>query len=194
MLHLVGLIGIAYDVHSPLLPLTPFNLWTCALLVMGLHVLESPKDLWWFLLVFVLGWAVECLGVNTGFPFGAYHYAENFGWAPVGTPLLIGLNWVMLTYCATAVRRALLPKFPNAPVVGGILVALDLLAEQMAPLLGFWQFENNPVPLENYISWFVIGTAMGWTMERIHPVRNPSAYVLLIMQFLFFSTLVLRYV
>ena len=37
------------------------------------------------------------------------------------------------------------------------MIALDLLIEPVAPLLGFWIFDLPEVPLQNYIGWFVIG-------------------------------------
>ena len=36
------------------------------------------------------------------------------------------------------------------------MILLDLLMEPVAPLLGFWIFDLQEAPLQNYIGWFVI--------------------------------------
>ena len=38
-----------------------------------------------------------------------------------------------------------------------LMIGLDLLIEPVAPLLGFWIFDLQKVPLQNYLGWFVIG-------------------------------------
>ena len=36
------------------------------------------------------------------------------------------------------------------------MMLLDIIIEVSAPRLDFCEFENNTIPLKNYIAWFVI--------------------------------------
>jgi len=54
-----------------------------------------------FLAIVACGsFAMELLGVATGWPFGAYHYAGGLGPRAAGIPLLVPLAWTMLAYPA----------------------------------------------------------------------------------------------
>ena len=72
---------------------------------------------------------------------------------------------------------------------GVVMVGIDALIEPLAPALGFWAFEQHPVPAANFVSWWILGTVAGAALSRTQPVRNPTALVLLAMQVLFFVAL-----
>ncbi|RMF48927.1 MAG: carotenoid biosynthesis protein, partial [Chloroflexota bacterium] len=55
------------------------------------------------LTVILLGWAVEWIGHQTGFPFGFYSYTERLQPQLGGVPLLIPLAWLMMLPPAWAV-------------------------------------------------------------------------------------------
>ena len=40
----------------------------------------------------------EILGVNYGLIFGDYIYLDNLGYKVFGVPVIIGVNWIILTY------------------------------------------------------------------------------------------------
>ena len=47
----------------------------------------------------------EILGVNYGLIFGKYDYGDNLGLKLLGVPLLIGLNWVVLTFICGSISN-----------------------------------------------------------------------------------------
>ena len=54
------------------------------------------------LLVFLIGFSVEGIGVATAVLFGSYSYVSAFGFKLFETPIMIGVNWLFLalsTYC-----------------------------------------------------------------------------------------------
>ena len=101
---------------------------------------------------------VEILGVNYGLIFGDYVYLDNLGFKILGVPVLIGANWIILTFITGSLSSYLIKNNYLAVLFGAILmILLDLIIEPVAPLLGFWIFDLPSVPLQNYIGWFVIG-------------------------------------
>ena len=100
----------------------------------------------------------EILCVNYGLIFGDYVYLDNLGVKILGVPLLIGVNWIILTFITGSLSSFVFKNKYFSILIGAILmIALDLLIEPVAPLLGFWIFDLPEVPLQNYIGWFVIG-------------------------------------
>jgi putative membrane protein len=77
--------------------------------------------------------------------------------------------------------------------VAALLVTLiDLLIEQVAPKLDFWQFEGELPGLHNYLGW--IGVAF-FTSYFFYPTiikgNRSVSLILLILQIIFFTSLYL---
>lgn len=50
-------------------------------------------------LTFAVSMLFECVGVATGWIYGAYHYTDKLGFKFLGlVPLLIPVAWFMMTY------------------------------------------------------------------------------------------------
>jgi putative membrane protein len=60
------------------------------------------------------GFAVEALGVATGFPFGAYSYSGALGPRLLGVPLVIPLAWTWMAYPAWRAAARLTTAPPEA--------------------------------------------------------------------------------
>ncbi|MDH7568592.1 MAG: carotenoid biosynthesis protein [Armatimonadota bacterium] len=107
----------------------------------------------------VLGWAVEAVGVHTGFPFGAYSYTQALGPRLLGVPLAIGTAWMVLVAYATRLAATLpLPAAARVLVAAGWTTAIDLLLDPVAAsLLGFWRWEGTGwyqgIPASNFAGW-----------------------------------------
>ena len=96
----IAVIGIAFDVHPP------FSMtWAgSALLILQGTMLTialmdeyGPSGLFAALLIAILAYGVEALGVATGFPFGSYHYTGVlFPVLPGGVPLPVIFAWLMI--------------------------------------------------------------------------------------------------
>jgi len=100
LFHLVGLFGFlnpAWEVFF--IKLVPYHL-LLMLLIMIFTVEDRSYNLLKFaLLVYLAGYLIEVLGVNTGLIFGNYRYGSALGLKVWEVPLLIGVNWLILVYC-----------------------------------------------------------------------------------------------
>ena len=189
--HFFGLIGLQTAYADWFLLLTPLNLMLSVGLLL-LHHKHWKFGIGWFLLAaFSVGFGVEVLGVQTGFPFGNYVYGETLGPKVAGVPLVIGLNWVMLTYCAgiivAPIKAHLVVK---AMLAATLMVLLDFLIEPIAPVLDFWSWEQHLIPWENYLAWWVVAFALGLLFQRLRFAKdNRLAGALFLVQVVFFGIL-----
>jgi len=158
LFHLCGMVGISYGNKDFFLAFTPINLFiSFVLLFFNQKQLES-KELKSAFLIFFIGMVSEILGVNYGLIFGDYVYLDNLGVKILGVPVLIGVNWIILTFITGSLSSFIFKNKYVSILMGAILmIGLDLLIEPVAPLLGFWIFDLQKVPLQNYLGWFVIG-------------------------------------
>jgi putative membrane protein len=158
LFHLCGMVGISYGNKDFFLAFTPINLFiSFVLLFVNQKQIES-KELKSAFLIFFIGMVSEILGVNYGLIFGDYVYLDNLGVKILGVPVLIGVNWIILTFITGSLSSFIFKNKYVSILMGAILmIGLDLLIEPVAPLLGFWIFDLQKVPLQNYLGWFVIG-------------------------------------
>lgn len=169
-----GMIGISMGMGDWFLPKTPFNL------LMGLILLIwnfPPKNNWKTIIiwptVFLIGMGVEILGVNYGLLFGDYHYGENLGWKVLGVPLLIGVNWMVLTFLSAFISKQLLKNKWMAFMSGALLmVGLDFFIEPIAPIFDFWHWDIGHAPLQNFIAWFGVALILQILVDKIIPQKN----------------------
>lgn len=144
-----------------------------------------------FFSIYFIGFIIEAIGVNYGFIFGHYNYGTSLGLKLFNTPLIIGINWLFLTYCTYAI-------FQNTKWVAWLkiigaatcMLLFDFVIENVAPKLQMWEFLNNQVPLQNYIAWFIISLVFQTTMwyAKIQ-VKNKIAVSMFLYQFIFFLIL-----
>lgn len=149
-----GIIGISSDNSEWFLSLTYVNLLlTFIILVINIEEFSS-KVLLALFIPFILGFVTEALGVNYGLVYGNYAYGENLGFKVLGVPLLICINWAVLTAITADIAKYFFKNIWVSAIVGSILMTgLDLIIEVSAPKFDFWEFENGIVPLQNYIGW-----------------------------------------
>ena len=158
LFHLCGMVGISYGNKEFFLAFTPINLFISFVLLFANQKQLESKELKSAFLIFFVGMISEILGVNYGLIFGDYVYLDNLGVKILGVQLLIGVNWIILTFITGSLSSFVFKNKYFSILMGAILmIALDLLIEPVAPLLGFWIFDLPEVPLQNYIGWFVIG-------------------------------------
>jgi putative membrane protein len=170
------------------------------LLSLGLILVFHPatydlKTLIAFTAVAITGFLVEVAGVSTQIVFGSYGYGESLGIKLFDTPLLIGINWLILTYAGSTFASLLgIRGFAAVPAGAALMVIYDLLLEQTAPLLDMWHWQGEKVPLQNYLAWFVLSFLFQW-LFRICGVdtRNAVVPVLITAQVLFFFSLLVAF-
>lgn len=147
------------------------------------------------LTVFFLGYIIEIAGVKTGLIFGEYRYGDGLGAKFFGTPLIIGINWLMLVYMTSAVTEKYNIRGLLAIISASlIMLVYDLILEKVAPAMDMWHWEDDNVPLQNYAAWFLL--AVGFhAIFKAFKVRtlNPLAETILISQICFFLALSLYF-
>ena len=153
--HFVGILLLGGPWSSDFVMLTPLNL--LLLSVVYLITSDKVKRPLLYALPALMGFLVEMLGTNTGFPFGEYSYSSILGPGLLGTPFLIGvLWWVLLRSFNDVFSRISSNKTIISLATGLGMLLLDMFIEPVAIGLGFWEWQAAEVPLENYMAWFVL--------------------------------------
>jgi bisanhydrobacterioruberin hydratase len=145
----------------------------------------------YFLVIYLAGFTVEVIGIHTHFFFGSYHYGNNLGIKIFETPLIIGLNWLLLVYLSAAIIED--KKWHDAVkiiVASLVMLTYDLVLEQVAPTLDMWHWQGRQVPLKNYLTWFILSLVFHAAAKIFHiKMRNKLAPVILGCQILFLLSL-----
>ena len=158
LFHICGMIGISYGNKEFFLAFTPINLLVSFVLLLINQKRLNGIKLKSVFLIFIIGMVSEILGVNYGLIFGDYAYLDNLGVKILGVPVLIGFNWIILTFITGSLSSLIFKNKYISVLLGAIfMILVDLLMEPVAPLLGFWIFDLPTVPIQNYIGWFVVG-------------------------------------
>ena len=186
-----GIIGFIVPAMRPLFQLlTPLGMVMAAILLMYFHEPKNLKSWLVFAGIALIAFVAELIGVNTQVLFGNYQYGPALGFKLWNTPLVIGLNWLVLIYCIAAVTQKIRDRwyFPLTGAAG--MVAFDWLMEPVASATGMWTWSGGNIPLKNYMDWFLVSGFL-FLMIRILKVEfnNRIAPLLLVMQLVFFLTL-----
>ncbi len=193
VLYAVGILGIGSNFWPPFILLTPINLLVSLGLVLWNHPSKNTALVLFTALVFVIGWSAEWLGVNTGLLFGQYAYGKTLGPKIAETPLMIGVNWVMITYAAGMVvnQWALKQKKWLKIITAAVLmVGIDFFIEPVAPLLDFWNWENDIVPTQNYWGWLGVSLLVQFIFFKLMgDNQNKAGSALFFIQLGFFVIL-----
>ncbi len=193
ILYLVGIIGIALPIHPDFIRLTPLNLLVSLGVVLAFHRNWNNTFYIFLVISYLTGFCAELFGVQTGLLFGDYTYGSTLGFKLWGTPLMIGINWVMLAYATGVLSNTLLPQqhwLLRAAVAAGFMVALDVLIEPVAMRYDFWSWKHDMVPIQNYIGWFFVALPLLCIFTMTQPAaRNKVAIALFILQVIFFLAL-----
>ncbi|WP_235298309.1 carotenoid biosynthesis protein [Portibacter marinus] len=193
VLHVVGIFGILSPVGEYFLILTPLNLLISLGILVSFHHKKTNTFYLSMAIIMLAGYAIEVIGVNTGWPFGNYQYGDPLGPKWLGTPFMIGVNWFILSYCAAIVFRKVTPSaLINAILAGLSITAFDMILEPVAIYLDFWTWSSEQVPIQNYITWAVCITAFVYLYYKMQSkASNPLAKWVLAVQLVFFSGLLI---
>jgi len=145
------------------------------------------------LLIFVLGFMAEWIGIHKAWLFGNYVYGDTLGIKVNGVPLIIGVNWFLLVYSAGVLMQQARLKSIWLRIIAGalILVLLDVLIEPVAIRFNYWHWVENIIPAKNYICWFLLSALMLFVFEKFgFKKQSMVGVVLLIAQFIFFAVLI----
>lgn len=192
VIYIVGVVGLSIPSLRPLyVQLTPVTLFISAILLFAFHEPWNLKSAVTFLIIAILGFFIEVYGVSSGIIFGTYSYSGVLGWKLLDVPLIIGVNWLILTYGAYVIASFITSKVFFRLVLGSLLmVVFDLVMEPVAIDLNMWTWQVGLPPAQNYLAWFIISIAFMslFPVFRLKP-RNPVAAHLFVYMFIFFGLL-----
>lgn len=194
VVYVVGLLGFMGIIpYANFHLLTPYNLMFSLLVLFWKHPKWDRSSLFFFCIIFFWGYSIEFIGVKTQLIFGAYWYGNTLGIRLFDIPLIIGINWVMLVYSTGIIANKIsLPKYLQAIIAALLMVFLDFLIEPFAIKYDLWQWENNVVPFQNYVAWFITSFLMQvfFLYSKVSK-QNNTAIAIFILQVLFFGVLFL---
>ncbi len=186
----VGVVGFMIPATRELFArLIGFVLLLNMLLLIPFHGRFQSRELTVFILIAAGGYLAEMIGVNTGLLFGDYRYGTALGPGLLNTPLLIGLNWLMLIYCTTAIVQKI-SALPSVRIVTGalLMVVFDLVLEPSAVRFGMWTWMSGGIPVWNYITWFLLSLGFHGLMEILSiRISNKIAPAVFAIQISFFT-------
>ena len=197
-----GLMSIIYTVGivlllksgrtGSLIELTPFTILLTTFLLLLNHQHWNRKIVIALFLIAFLGLAIEIIGINTGVPFGDYTYSSVLGIQLFGTPLLIGVNWLMLVYSSVLImHRFISTIWLKALLASLLMVLLDVFIEPVAIDWNMWTWKMTNVPIQNYVTWgiaaLIFSLILSFQLNEHH--KNKMAIPVILWQFLFFVIL-----
>tara|TARA_X000000950_G_scaffold49621_1_gene58184 strand:+ start:2237 stop:2887 length:651 start_codon:yes stop_codon:yes gene_type:complete len=194
LFHISGILGILYGNSDWFISATPVNLTLNFVLL-----LINCKGNKWFILIILLGFftgmTTEILGVQFGWIFGDYQYGSQLGTKVLGVPLLIGINWALLTVITGAIAHQFYSNLFMRVFIGvGLMLFLDLLMEPLAPVLDFWAFDGSEAPLQNYIGWAAVALFLQLSYHFFKiKITSWFPHHLYLLQIIFFSVLLIKH-
>lgn len=144
----------------------------------------TPRKILVFAAIVIIGYLLEVIGVKTGLIFGQYTYGSGLGYKLYDTPLIIGINWLFVTYAA-ACTATLLTRSNGLQWVYTVLIMLlyDVFLEMAAPKMDLWHWEGEVIPLQNYVVWGIAALFFLWLIRKNRIVTvNVMALPFLMMQ------------
>ena len=143
-----------------------------------------------FAVAAVVSWALEEIGVRTGWIYGAYHYSGMLGPKLGHVPVLIPLAWFMMIYPSWLVAEALMRGVETRSTAGRVgqaliaamaITAWDTVMDPGMAAAGNWVWERGGsyfgVPLQNYFGWLLTTFIVYLGAGFLWPGRRPAAGV-----------------
>lgn len=192
--HLVGIVGMNIESYrSDILKLSSMNLYISFAVIVLSRNSKYGHFLFFIILSFLLGMTYEIIGVNTGVLFGSYYYGQNLGTKFMEVPIVIGINWAILAVCSgNLIHKLKINIFLKAILASLLMVILDFFIEPNAIKLDYWQWENNSIPLFNFICWFVLSLPITFVYFKLKlDEQNKVSNVLYLILVLFFGILLI---
>jgi putative membrane protein len=134
--------------------------------------------------VAALGWLVEFIGSQTGFPFGSYQYTSLLQPQLLGVPLLIPFAWFMMLPPAWAVAQTQVDTQRRTAFIlcsALAFTAWDFFLDPQMVGWGIWKWANPVgyfgIPWVNFLGWVLCAALItAW----VRPVQLPVRPLLLI--------------
>jgi putative membrane protein len=189
----VGMIGTHIpNYRNSFFELSYFNLLLSFGILLVSRVNMNKKFIGFLIFSFLIGMTVEWIGVHTGLLFGNYKYGENLGLKLFEVPLVIGLNWSMLTVItASFVDRIKSTMIIKILLAAALMTLFDALMEPVAITSDFWHWKGD-IPLYNYVCWFIVSLVLQAVYFRNQLAESNKVHdVLLFSMTVFFLSLLI---
>ena len=190
---LFGVFGILMIDFDLFLSLSPISLIFTFLIIIYSNIKISYKSIFTIIFIFFLSIISELIGVNYGILFGSYYYGENLGYSVYGVPLVIGLNWVVLTISCGNIANYFFKKNKYLSIVFGslLMLLLDVIMEQVSGNIDFWHFNDENL-FFNYFTWFLLGIFNQYIYQSLNYTKNlvisVNVYISFVLFFLILHT------
>jgi uncharacterized membrane protein len=124
---------------------------------------RGPRTAGWLVGSATLGgFAVEAIGVATGFPFGIYDYSGQLGPKLLGVPLIIPLAWTWMAWPAwLAATRLARGTAARIALAAAGLGTWDLFLDPQMVAERYWTWQS-PTPALPGVPGIPIGNYLGW--------------------------------
>ncbi len=134
------------------------------------------------LVIFTVSLLVEWYGVSSGIPFGNYIYTDVLQPKLFGVPIAIAFAWFTVTSASMLAVRSLLyssSALAISFISASLILATDILLEPFASFVnGFWIWEFNKIPLQNFLSWFGLGFIFSLVLNKLlNPKRHTAPVI-----------------
>lgn len=193
LVYLVGIAGICFTSETDrklFLQLTPINLILTILHLLLAHKKWDLKFILTTILILFFGFFIEVIGVKTEVVFGSYYYGATLGFKWLDVPILMGLNWLLLVYAIATSLNKIKNVWLFSICAATIMTTLDFLIEPIAIKLDFWQWQNNIIPIQNFVAWFILSFLLFFIFRLTNGIfENRFSKIILIIQFVFFGIL-----
>ncbi len=196
VLHAIGLVSVLFlgePLRALVLKSTPIHLAIVSVLMIPRESAQKRAGFSALALCLMYGFAVEWIGVHSGWPFGFYRYGDALGPKSGGVPWSIGLNWFVVAISArqwVRFRPSSYQTFFFVLASSALMVFLDVWIEPMAPKLDYWYWDEGRAPLQNYLGWLGAAVLLQFVLLKLWPVEpNQSARMVFPIQLVFFVLL-----
>lgn len=159
--------------------------WLAFVLIHGSRRYGWDSLFVFFTITFLISWSSEAASIDTGFPFGNYHYTELLG-PKIGTvPMAVMPAYFVAGYLAWTMATVFLGDLGTGmqkrnlflvPLIASfVLVMWDLCLDPIRSTVdGAWIWEDggpyHGVPISNYVGWvltaFLIFQVFAWYLHR----------------------------
>ena len=187
--NIFGSILLFFDpLRQSVLNLTPIHLFVMFALFLWANSYFSIKLIKAIIVIYLIGVLAEVLGVRYNIIFGNYYYGNSLGPQVLEVPLIIGFNWLTLSFATYGVSSYLFKNKTVITVFASILMVLtDYIIEPMAGALDFWYWVGGNIPIQNYVGWFFVSLIIHTILVKMNFKFNIKlCLALLLSQILFF--------
>jgi putative membrane protein len=143
-------------------------------LVVGVLPLFSRRAVGWIGALIAYTYAIETIGIQTGWPYGSFAYTIDLGPMLGGVPVALPVFFIPLVVNAYLLCVLLLGEraqntWLRLLTVSATVVAMDVVLDPGAVSLGFWTFDGGAfygVPLSNYAGWVLSAVVAVVALDR----------------------------